>query len=374
MAEILDMHNRVTGAELAHILKMNLKALERDPQQAHFLPPLMVWGAPGLGKSSILKQAADNLGIGFIDVRLAQREPVDIRGLPMPSEDGVKWIVSSDWPRDPKSRGIILFDEITAADRSLQVAAYEFILDRRLGELYRVPDGWYICAAGNRTEDRAVAATMSSALANRFMHVELGEDVESWIVWARTHAIRPEVMGFIRFRPEALFHQKNENLERGWPTPRSWERVSRMLDIMKDESENLVRKMVYGLVGNHVGVEFMEFKIMSGSFVDVLTMMTDASVPVKIPERADMLYALVCAMGYHLWRGKDEAEEKRLMDGFYRIALKLPSDFASMAMIDAIAGKEGQPDEDKMDKMFMHPSYKEWKEKHGKELQKHISL
>ena len=86
---------------------------------AKMLPPLMVWGAPGLGKSSILQKAARDQGIGFIDVRLAQREPVDIRGLPVPGPDGVKWLVSSDWPRDPKSRGIILFDEITAADRSL---------------------------------------------------------------------------------------------------------------------------------------------------------------------------------------------------------------------------------------------------------------
>ncbi len=374
MTEILDMHNRVTGAELAHLLKLNLTALARDPQQAHLLPPMMVWGAPGLGKSSILRQAAEDLGIGFIDVRLAQREPVDIRGLPVPGEDSVKWLVSSDWPRDPASRGIILFDEITAADRSLQVAAYEFILDRRLGELYRVPDGWYICAAGNRTEDRAVAATMSSALANRFMHVELGEDMESWISWARMHDIRPEVMGFIRFRPEMLFRQKDENLERGWPTPRSWERISRMLDIMKGENENLIRKMVYGLVGNHVGVEFMEFMKMSSSFDDVLKMMTDPNAPVRIPERADMRYALVCAMGYFLWRGKDEKEEKKLIDGFYRISEKLPNDFASMAMIDAISGKEGV-DQTKLDKMFSHhPSYEAWQDKHGKEFRKRISI
>ena len=373
MAEILDMHNRVTGAELAHLLKMNLRALERDPRQAKLLPPMMVWGAPGLGKSSILQQAAEDLGIGFIDVRLAQREPVDIRGLPVPGEDGVKWLVSSDWPRDPASRGIILFDEITAADRSLQVAAYEFILDRRLGELYRVPDGWDICAAGNRTEDRAVAATMSSALANRFMHVELGEDVESWIAWARTHDIRPEVMGFIRFRPDTLFRQKNENLERGWPTPRAWERVSRMLDIMQGESEELVRKMVYGLVGNRAGVEFMESLKITQSFDDVLSMMNDPNVPVKIPDRADARYALVSAMSYFLWRGKSSTEERRLMDGFFRIAMKLSSDFASMAMMDAIAGKDG-PDRDRMDKLFQHPAYKAWAQKHGKELKKRISF
>ena len=119
------------------------------------IPPIMVWGAPGVGKSTAVRELTQELGIGFIDVRLAQREPVDMRGLPVPDEkdNSVKWLVSGEWPRDSNSRGIIMFDELTAADKTLQVAAYEFILDRRLGELYRVPDGWYIMAAGNRIED-----------------------------------------------------------------------------------------------------------------------------------------------------------------------------------------------------------------------------
>ena len=122
----------------------------------------------GIGKSTFIRNLCKENGIGFIDVRLAQREPVDIRGLPVPRDDkqGIDWIVSSEWPRvgveGTPEKGIILFDEITAADSTLQVAAYEFILDRRLGQLYQVPDGWYIVAAGNRTGDAAVARTMSS--------------------------------------------------------------------------------------------------------------------------------------------------------------------------------------------------------------------
>ena len=370
----LDMHNRVTGEQLERILKLQLETLAKRPEMAKVLPPLMVWGAPGLGKSSILQKAARDQGIGFIDVRLAQREPVDIRGLPVPGPDGVKWLVSSDWPRDPKSRGIILFDEITAADRSLQVAAYEFILDRRLVELYGVPDGWYICAAGNRTEDRAVAATMSSALANRFMHVELGEDVESWVAWALKSDIQPSVVGFLRFRPAMLFSQKGENLERGWPTPRSWERVSRMLEVMKNEPEELVRHMVYGLVGNKAGVEFMEFKKMSESFADALALMRNPDAEVKIPQRADMKYALCSAVAYYVWRGKDEAESKLLLDGFYRICKEMTSDFASMLMMDAMAGTQSLSREEACDRLFMHKDYKAWAEKHGKALKKHISL
>ncbi|HBF91048.1 MAG TPA: hypothetical protein DDX09_07755, partial [Hyphomonas atlantica] len=120
----------------------------------------------------------------FIDIRLSQREPVDLRGLPVPDGDSVNWLISGEWPGDPESRGIILFDEITAADRSLQVAAYELILDRRLGNLYSLPDGWLVVAAGNRAEDRAVAQTFSSALANRFCHLDVEADLDSWCQWA----------------------------------------------------------------------------------------------------------------------------------------------------------------------------------------------
>ena len=370
----LDMHNRITAAQLRRMVRLQLDTLAKNPDLAAALPPLMVWGPPGVGKSSIMRGVAESLGIGFIDVRLAQREPVDIRGLPVPTENGVVWQVSAEWPRDPKSRGIILFDEITAADRSLQVAAYEFILDRRLGELYHVPDGWYICAAGNRTGDRAVATTMSSALANRFLHVELGEDAESWAAWALRHAILPSVVGFIRFRPGLLFNQEGENLERGWPTPRAWERVSRMLEVMAAEDEDLVRHMVYGLVGNRAGVEFMEFRKMSATMDDVLAMMRDPSAEIKIPQKADMKYALCSAAAYHVWRGEDAQDAARRLDGFYRLCIALSSDFASMLMMDAMTGTGLISDEEACNRLFAHKSYKEWSEKHGKALHKRYAL
>ncbi|MBP5544034.1 MAG: hypothetical protein ILM98_08160 [Kiritimatiellae bacterium] len=374
MKTSLDMHNTVTGKRLERILSLQLDALEKNPSLAKTLPPLMVWGAPGLGKSSIIRKAADDRGIGFIDVRLAQREPVDIRGLPVPDKDGVKWLVSSDWPRDPKSRGIILFDELTAADRSLQVAAYEFILDRRLGELYRVPDGWYICAAGNRTEDRAVAATMSSALANRFMHVELGGDVESWVAWAQHNDIRPCVTAFLRFRPEMLFRQDGENLERGWPSPRSWERVSRMLDVTDGEEEELQRSVVHGIVGDRAGMEFMEFRKLSEQFDDVRKLMLDPEAKIIIPQRADLKYALCAAVAYHVWRGETDEEGRRLLDGFYRICIALTSDFASMLMMDVMSGSKRISRNAACERLFANPGYKPWAKKHGTALRAHIAV
>ncbi len=365
---ILDMHNQISTENLETLVRHQLRLIFNKPELAKFLPPLMVWGAPGIGKSSILRSIAAEMEIGFIDVRLAQREPVDIRGLPVPDGDRVRWLVSADWPRDPASRGIILFDELTAADRSLQVAAYEFILDRRLGELYQVPDGWYICGAGNRVEDSAVAMTMSSALANRFLHVELREDAELWIQWGLQNNIHPAVLGFIRFRPDLLFHQENENLERGWPSPRSWERVSTMLHSFGSESETLLCKIIYGLVGNQIGVEFCVFRKISEELDNVYEVMTNPSKKINVPEKADRKYAFCAAISYHLWRGQNEAEGKILLDGFYRIAIKLPSDFASMLMTDAMAGKCKADTPIFADKLFNHPGYAKWAELHGKAL------
>ena len=361
----IDMHNTMSINNVETLLRRFLDALWTGESSADKLPPLMLWGAPGVGKSTLIRNLAQEYGVGFIDVRLAQREPVDIRGLPVPTDNGVEWKVSAEWPRDPKSKGIILFDELTAADRSLQVAAYEFILDRRLGDLYEVPDGWYICAAGNRTEDRAVSTTMSSALANRFLHVELESNADNWLEWAVSNEIHPSVSGFIRFRPGMLFNQENENLERGWPTPRSWERVSTMLKILSDD-EKLVRNTVYGLVGNRAGVEFMAFH-KTAQRLNVKEMMLDPACEITIPPKADLRYALCAGVAYYVWRGNTEKEAQALLDGFFRISLELSSDFAALLMMDVLKGGEHCKG---ATKLYSHPKFKEWEKKHGKTFSK----
>jgi len=140
-------------------------------------------------------------------------EPVDLRGLPVPNNERkvVEWFVSGDLPQESihGKFGILLFDELTSADRSLQIASYELILDRRLGNLYKVPDGWYIVACGNRVEDRAIATTMSSALANRFLHFDMEANAEDWVKWAIKNDIHPSVIGFINYRPACLFDMES---------------------------------------------------------------------------------------------------------------------------------------------------------------------
>ena len=333
--------------ELKELLRDNLNALWENDSVLHtkhataaaLIPPIMVWGAPGVGKSTAVRELTKELGIGFIDVRLAQREPVDMRGLPVPdeAENSVKWLVSGEWPRDPASRGVIMFDELTAADKTLQVAAYEFILDRRLGNLYKVPDTWYIMAAGNRIEDRAVSCAMSSALANRFLHVEVTAEAHSFLEWAKENNLHPAVTGFIQFRPELLFSQTDENLQRGWPSPRSWERVSTMLKIAeKNKRKSSLKYTIPGLIGQGAAAEFMAFyknvHYMSDT-VDIAECL-ESGRTIPLPQKADLLHACCGAVAYHVKSAKDAKSFPVIAENFLKFVQTLPNDFAAMIMND----------------------------------------
>ena len=345
--------------QVTAMLNHQLEMLWDESTRASDVAPLMLWGPPGVGKSSLIGEACRSHGIELIDIRLAQRDPVDLRGLPVPKEDRVDWLLSSDWPRDPDSRGIILFDELTAVDRSLQVAVYELILDRRLGDLYSVPEGWLMVAAGNRGEDRAVSMLMSSALANRFCHIEVEPDIEDWQRWAARAGINPDVTGFLRFAPEN-FHDMEVDLERGWPSARSWERVSRLIERNQIDDDTL-ELLVCGLVGIGSGRAFMAFRDWASKLPDVRQLLLDPD-SFELPERADQRFALCSAMVFYLARADRETFEQSL-DGFMNIGLELPSDFAALVMTDALT----RPSDNKrpVDRLITHELMPAWRRKHG---------
>jgi len=349
-----------TVAELGSLLGMRLRAIRDRTLPASAIAPLMIWGPPGVGKSTAVRRACGEAGIGFLDIRLSQREAVDLRGLPVPRGDRVEWLLSSEWPRDPASRGVILFDEINAADRGVQVAAYELVLDRRLGDLYRIPEGWYVCAAGNRADDDAAALAMPSALANRFCHVEVGADAASWLEWAVAEGLHPDVVGFLRSHPAALLCMDGD-LERGWPSPRSWARVSAELRLLEasgadpEELDRIARIVVRGLVGAGAAVEFLSFRRSTRALPDVVGMLR-GDVPISIPDRADLRHAMCSALTHHVRRG-----DVGLVGGFLRVGLALPSDFAALAMSDAVRGAAPEWTSALID----HPLFVEWCARHG---------
>ena len=356
---VIDMHNTVSTEEITEIIETSAKDRIENRNSVWNTPALMLRGAPGVGKSTIVKTIANKLGIGFIDVRLAQMERVDFAGLPSVNNGVTEWNVPSFWPRDPKSKGIILLDEITSAPSDCQVAAYSIVLDRRIpNSNYVLPNGWLIVAAGNRSCDRAVVKTMSSALANRFIHFELEANAEDWVKWAILNEINPSVVGFINFRPELLFKMDGQNLEQGWPSPRSWERVSNCIRMFNGNTD-IMRKVIYGLIGNGVGLEFMEFFKMSSEFDSILEVMTNDKVDFELPEKADKRYAVASAVIYHMWNGEDEKDQEKRVNGFFKVLMKMPNDFGAMMIRSAMLGNKKVKPLDAMKAIMTNKNYTE---------------
>jgi hypothetical protein len=183
----------------------------------------MIWGPPGIGKSSIVAQIAQKHKIDFVDVRLSQLAPTDLRGLPV-AEDGIsKWYPPEFLPRE--GNGILFLDELNMAPPAMQGVAQQLILDRRVGS-YVVPEGWHIWAAGNRKEDRATVFDMPAPLANRFLHLQVEPDFDSFKVYALAAKVHEQIIAFLSFRPSLL--HKLDPQQPAWPSPRSWVMASQL--------------------------------------------------------------------------------------------------------------------------------------------------
>jgi len=192
--------------------------------------PLMIWGAPGIGKSDLVRESAAAHRYPLIDLRLSQLEPTDLRGIPLHDKGKVRWVSPDELPDEARDgpHGVLFLDEINAAPPPVAAAAYQLILDRRLGA-YRLPDGWSIVAAGNRLDDRGITYVMPAPLANRFMHVHLQADADAWLAWAARSGISPVLRDFMAEAPEWLARFVPEPEVKAFPSPRSWAFADRII-------------------------------------------------------------------------------------------------------------------------------------------------
>ena len=372
---------------------------------------VFIWGPPGISKSQVTQQVATERGEAFIDLRLSQLDPTDLRGIPYPTKfggrEGVKWSVPYALPEDialnfvvavtdpgeitipianPKGsngihyctnpkitvkaltagltaeivqqyvedddgeilyfdgegeittegkgepkpvpnldkvvvrlvdangvestgkvrvqakgrvRGILALEEFNSAPPSVQASAYQFVLDRRLGE-YIVPKGFKIVAMGNRDTDKGITYKMSTPVANRFLHIEMHADFLDWQIWALNSGIHSDVLGYVSAFKHELFEFDPGTAARGFATPRSWHAVSDVMHAAADMPESVARGLITGAVGEAIGFKFIQFRKLARDLPPSELVLNGKLTKLDKEVELSLQYALTTTLCYEL--------------------------------------------------------------------------
>jgi hypothetical protein len=282
--------------------------------------PLFLWGPPGIGKSELVAEIAQELGGYMIDLRLGQMEPTDIRGIPFYNKDSGKmdWAEPVDLPTKELASQypiVVLFlDEMNSAAPSVQAAAYQLILNRRSGK-YFLPDNVVMVAAGNRESDKGVTYRMPTPLANRFIHQEMRVDFASYQEWAVNNNIHKDVVGYLSFAKQDLYDFDPKSASRAFATPRSWTFVSQILED-EDGDDDTVMNLIAGTVGEGLAVKFMAHRKVAGKMPRPEDILSGKEKDLNVKEVSAM-YSLVISMCYEL---KGAIEKKVTDKQFHEMA------------------------------------------------------
>ena len=340
----------------AHLLVVLEKEFKGAAAGNH--TPVMLWGAPGVGKSEMVSQVARKNSVEVIDIRLSQMEPSDLRGIPFRDNGSVEWAIPAMLPNVERhgETGILFLDEITSAAPSVSAAAYQLILDRSLGQ-YDVPPGWAIFAAGNRQGDRGVTYTMPAPLANRFSHFEVDINLDDWVAWAYANDIDDRVIAFLRFRPDLLFDFDPAHNPVAFPSPRSWQFAHRALEKFSDRPDLLIGSL-QACVGPAAGVEL-------NAFISNLDQMPDLEAIVNgedidAPKEIDLQYAVASALVGHAIRAqklKGKTREPAIAQGnILNFANKFPQREMGVMMVSDMHRAIGED-------IFSLPEFAAWADK-----------
>ena len=291
--------------------------------------PIFLWGPPGIGKSELVEDITKELGGIMYDLRLGQMEPTDIRGIPFYNKESSKmdWAEPIDLP-DAETASqypiVVLFlDELNAAPASVQAAAYQLILNRRIGK-YRLPDNVVMVAAGNRESDKGVTYRMPTPLANRFIHQEMKVDFASYQEWAVNNKIHKDVVGYLSFAKQDLNDFDAKSASRAFATPRSWTFVSQLLDddTLDDETAT---NLIAGTIGEGLAVKFMAHRKIAGKMPKPEDILSGKVTDLNVKEVSAM-YSLVISMCYELKAAVeakvDQKKFHEMSDNFFAYMMK----------------------------------------------------
>lgn len=356
----------MTVDKAVNTLSRTYAAAARGGLSPKALPSVMLWGPPGVGKSQLVRQVAKNLTretgkrCEITDVRLLLFNPIDLRGIPTANKEKTLsvWLKPKIFQMDESDDviNILFLDEISAAPQSVQAAAYQLTLDRIVGE-HRLPDNCIVIAAGNRVTDKSVAYKMPKALANRLCHMEIAGNRDSWMKWAVETGINAKVMGFLSFRADYLMCFDSATEDLAFATPRSWEMVSNILNLVGGDVESAF-DMICGCIGMGIAMEFRTWC----KIYDKLPSVEDifAGKYCAVPKDTDALYALISSMTVY---AREHKTKMTLIANSIAFGIQMPADFSAVLMKNYMAIEPGYKD-----LLMKIPEFYRWLSTKGKLL------
>ncbi len=305
--------------------------------------PVFIWGPPGIGKSTLVQQFAESLGIPCVSLLGSQLAPEDIIGVPQ-IIDGVSQFCPPKMiaRKDPYC---LFLDELNACSQEVQKAFYSLIHEHRIGE-YELPKGSIVIGAGNRAQDSAIVKPMSSALINRMMHVQLKVSHQDWLEWAAANGIHPYVIDYINLRPDHLWTQPPKH-EEPFSTPRSWHMLSDGLNEYGERiNDQAIEILAYSCLSPQHAGQFKAFiKQIKHRYQLSSIIVGEEKWPYK-PEDRDILYFLAQSFRAQLIkqlpRDKEVMNDKQKQLAHRAKALIKELALTSLEMAQMVVATEGE--------------------------------
>ncbi len=334
----------VTVSEVVDLLSVLYANAVRNRVPFKGIPTPFLWGPAGIGKSEAVMQTAERLEketgkeTRVTDVRLLLFSPVDLRGVPVADEHKKfsNWLMPRIFDMDACEHviNILFLDELSAAPQSVQAAAYQICLDRKVGE-HQLPDNCIVVAAGNRTTDRSVSYKMPKALCNRLMHFNVETSFDAWRHWATAHGIDSRIVGYLAFDNSKLCVEPDSS-DMAYPTPRSWSFVSNILKTMGGDPEK-AHPLISACVGKDTALEFEAWARSHAHLPNVDDILSGRLT--KYPGSYDALLAFSASLVAAI-RARKERISSHELENVCAYIERFPTDFAMMLYSDLNAMEE----------------------------------
>jgi len=306
----------------------------------------MLAGSPGIGKSAIAHNIADEWKLKVIDLRLSQCDPTDLLGFPNIIGKKAGYVPMETFPMegdlipDGFNGWLLLLDEFNSAAPAVQAAAYKLILDRMVG-VYNLHKNVAIMCAGNLETDNAIVQPMSTALQSRLIHMELIIDHEEWIDWATSAEIDHRITDYIKFKPGNLYSFKPDHTDHTYACPRTWNFLSKLILQVPVDSKDAL-PLYAGAVSEGIAREFIGFTKIYDSLPKMAAIVASPET-VVIPNEPSILYALTGSLSHNA--NKDNLSQ------LMKYVTRLPVEFQVVTLRETV--RRNKP-------LMGHPAIQKW--------------